>query len=703
MKHFARPHLQQDRADCGIVSLAIVSDLLGRKTDLAMLKARFPTPADGANLVDLLVIAEQIGIRGKALRAEPAQLGQLRTPAILHFGMYHFVVLKLMEGNRFHIQDPAFGEYTLGFSELSARFTGIVVEFRPGKSKVEIGRLSTLTIPSVLRAVPDIGRRLLAIAAVALVAQIGLFLFPLYIKAFIELILLPRNGSLILPALALAVGVLALVAVFKAFKRRLTDHLVADMDYVLARFLNRLVLRMNFRVFERKSTGTLSAHFASLRSIRQLISDGCIDAVVEIFTLSVLVVLCLAINLWVGLGLLVLTVVYVASVLTIMGARHHKLRQSSILDAIENTALRENLRNIQAIKIHGMESVRDLIWQTNYRRAAEFVGGLRQVDGRVELWGDLLLAVGRLSIVALAGGAYLSDALTLGAFFAMSFYLLLVTVSLASLTQKIGRLWDIDLYLTNISVLALEPQDAMSDFDRPVRSSANRPQSKPEAEFLLDVRGLSYRHAPDLPRVLRRVCLQVRPGEIVSITGPSGAGKSTLLKLLLGLYPVEKGTIHWQGAPLPGYTRKQLSGIANAVMQEDQLFTGTLLQNITSFSSQPDMARVAEACEIACADDFIARTRGGLHTIISGGSVTLSAGERQRLFLARALYRQAAMLVLDEFTGNLDGATEARIFQNLRRKGLTVLMTAHRASTIAEADRVLHLDTDQRSLTEVTP
>ena len=174
---------QEDRADCAMACLVIVARLLGRKLDLAVLKSRFPTPVSGMNIVQLLSIGERVGIRGRAVRLEANDIGALQLPAILHFGVFHFVVLEAVErSGHLRIIDPAMGRDRMNASQFSNCFSGIAIEVSAMQADVDLGAMSRLSPFAVMASIPNVWTRLAAILTVALCAQAGLFMFPLFIK-----------------------------------------------------------------------------------------------------------------------------------------------------------------------------------------------------------------------------------------------------------------------------------------------------------------------------------------------------------------------------------------------------------------------------------------------------------------------------------------------------------------------------------------
>jgi ATP-binding cassette subfamily B protein RaxB len=217
-------------------------------------------------------------------------------------------------------------------------------------------------------------------------------------------------------------------------------------------------------------------------------------------------------------------------------------------------------------------------------------------------------------------------------------------------------------------------------------------ESRPPDSADIEVRQLAFRYGDGEPWILRDCSFSVRDGESVAIVGPSGCGKSTLLKILLGLLPASRGTIHFGGQDLARLGARQARGMIGAVLQEDQLFAGSIADNISFFDPDAMPARIEAAARLAAVHDDIAAMPMGFGSLIGDMGSALSGGQKQRILLARALYRRPRILLLDEATSHLDVARERQVSSAVRNLKLTRVIIAHRPETIASADRVLLLE-----------
>ena len=202
---------------------------------------------------------------------------------------------------------------------------------------------------------------------------------------------------------------------------------------------------------------------------------------------------------------------------------------------------------------------------------------------------------------------------------------------------------------------------------------------------------VSFRYSPFEPEILREVDLHVEPGAFVAIAAPSGTGKSTLLKLLLGLYPPAQGKVLYDGVELNKWNLNELRRQIGIVMQDDRLVAGSLEENICLFDQRPDRARIQDAARLACIHEDIEAMPMGYRSLVGDMGTSLSGGQQQRVMLARALYRQPRVLIMDEATSGLDLPTEQRVNAGLKALSITRIVATHRADTLAMADKVYAL------------
>ena len=208
----------------------------------------------------------------------------------------------------------------------------------------------------------------------------------------------------------------------------------------------------------------------------------------------------------------------------------------------------------------------------------------------------------------------------------------------------------------------------------------------------IELRNVAFRYAPHEPIVFQGVSATIAPGEFVAVVGPSGSGKSTLLKVVCGLYPATLGDIHIDGVPLSAWGPQALRKNLGVVMQDDELLSGSIAENVAFFSSQIDMEWVWECLRMAAIDDDVRAMVMRAETHIGDMGSALSGGQKQRILLARAFYRRPKILILDEATSHLDVHRETAINEALKNQKITRLIVAHRQETIKAADRILHLN-----------
>jgi ATP-binding cassette subfamily B protein RaxB len=351
-----------------------------------------------------------------------------------------------------------------------------------------------------------------------------------------------------------------------------------------------------------------------------------------------------------------------------------------IASANQQTHLLESIRGIQSIKIAGRESVRRAAFLNLMNETVNRDIWLAKVNLGFGTVSQLVFGIERVAVIWVGAVLAMKNVFSVGMLIAYVAYKDQFASRVGGLIDKWIEFRMLRLHGERLSDIVLtEPEIVPGDaYEQP-----------PPRSTRLVVQGLSFSYAEGEPDVLRDCSLVVEEGESVAIVGPSGCGKTTLLKILLGLLRPVKGTVSIGGKDILQFGPHNYRQLVAAVMQDDQLFAGSIAENIAFGEEGLDAERIEEAARMAAIHDEISAMPMGYHSLIGDMGTTLSGGQKQRVILARALYRRPRILFLDEATSHLDVERERVVSDAIHRLELTKVIVAHRPETIASADRAL--------------
>ena len=348
----------------------------------------------------------------------------------------------------------------------------------------------------------------------------------------------------------------------------------------------------------------------------------------------------------------------------------------------EQSKRMETLRAIQTIKSMGGEAERESVWANRQAR----VIGANQNAGLTNLAFSTVQRVtdsaANVLVIFLGVRAILAGEFSVGALYAFMAYRTQFATRVTSLFDQILNWRMLEVYTDRLADVVLTPMEEGLD---------KIPSGLPELRGAVELHNVAFRYGPTDPIVFRNISLKVEVGETVAIIAPSGVGKSTLLKVLSGLYPPLAGEVRLDGLPLTAWGLPLVRRAFGVVMQDDELLPGSIAENVTFLSEEPDIDRVWECLVLAALDEEVRAMPMQAETFVGDMGSALSGGQRQRVLLARALYKQPKVLILDEATSHLDMARERRINTALKDLDMTRIIVAHRPETIASADRVFRL------------
>ncbi len=683
---------QTEAAECGLACLAMIASYHGHRIDLNTLRRRYPVSLNGVTLRALIQVASQLHLASRPLRFELGHLRQLCLPAIVHWDMNHFVVLKAVTGRGLVVHDPAAGEKRYPIAEASKHLTGVALELSPADGfapKDERARLPFTTFWGRARGT---GHALAQIFALSIILELLVIASPFYLQLVIDEVIARGDVDLLL-VLALGFGLVCAITVAATALRSFIVLIVQNtLHYQIGARLFGHLIRLPLTYFEKRHIGDILSRFTSIDPIRNLLAEGLITALIDGFMAVATLVMLFIYSVRLALVALVALALYAALRLSLYRLFWQRSEAAIQNRAQENSTFIETVRAIQSLKLFNREDERESQWLNRYADVINANVRLGRVRITFKTLNETIFGLENIVTVYLAARLALDGALTVGMIFAFMSYKRQFVDKTVLLVEKAIDFRLLDLHLERLADIALSPRerghDAPLAYTRPVLGR-------------IELRNVCFRYAETEPFVLENINLTVEPGHFVTIMGPSGAGKTTLMKIMLGLVEPTSGEVLIDGLPLATIGSRAYREHVGAVMQEDQLLSGSIADNICFFDPEFDEKRMIECAHLAGVHDEIMALPMAYNSLVGDMGSSLSAGQKQRVLLARALYRRPKILFLDEGTAHLDVENERHINESLKRLAMTRVSVAHRPEIASGADSIVEL-CRQRGLVQRT-
>jgi NHLM bacteriocin system ABC transporter peptidase/ATP-binding protein len=669
--------IQMEAVECGAASLAIILGHYGRFVPLEELRRKCGVSRDGSTAGSVLRAARLLGLEGKGMQLDLADLPRLPLPAILFWRFNHFLVLEGY-GRKVRLNDPATGPRSVTWDEFDRSFTGIALTLAPGPG-FRPGGERRRVLAALLARRPHLGSVLYLTMLLGLIVAIAGLTVPILTRVFVDDVLLGGGRG----AIGGLVAALAVATVLTLLAGALRQSLLVRAEAVVAlgsaaRFVRHL-LRLPVSFFDQRQAADLTNRVRSNDVVADVLARRLASTIVDCMLVVAYGVLLIQYNVLLGLlavlfaGLNVAALRYVAAI-----------RKSAVagLQADRGklfTTVYTTIHMIESIKAGGEEQTG---FQRFASRAAAVASGQQRLGLSTAVIGvvpALLAALNTAVLLWVGGDQVLAGTLSIGLLIGLQVLITLMNQPVTSLTVLGSRLQETSADLSRL-------RDVENFPVQPAPVSRVAPAAPLDGH--LRVEGLTFGYNPLAKPIVDGLDLDLPPGSRVALVGGSGSGKSTIGRLVAGLYEPWSGRI-----TLDGMTRGEIDpGLwASTVAYVDQdqlLFEGTVRDNVTFWDPTVGDDEVIKALSDACIYPDIARRPGGLSSLVAEDGRNFSHGQRQRLEIARALVRQPALLILDEATSALDAETEVAIDANLRRRGATCLIIAHRLSTIRDCDLI---------------
>ncbi len=680
--------LQMEAVECGAASLRIVLGFFGRWVPLEELRVACDVSRDGTKASNIVKAARKYGAQAKGFRKDPTTIRQLKMPVIIHWNFNHFLVLEGFKKDKVYLSDPAHGRYAVTMDEFDKAFTGVALAVEPTE-----GFQKTAESRSVIASLLPRIRSSRAALSFIFLASLGLvvpgLVIPTFNTVFIDQYLVRRMSDWVLPLILVMGLIMLLNAALTWLQQRYLLRLQTKLAIGMSSGFLRHILRLPVEFFNHRSPGEIGSRVAINDRVANMISGQVattlLSVVTMVFYLGLMllydVVLTLVSVVMAGLNVVALMLV---SRKRVDGNRRLLQDHGKLLGVTMN-----GLRMIETIKASAAEGAYYTKWSGQFVKvinAQQELGAFTRILNTVP---PLLQSVATIAVLALGSIRVMDGELTIGMLIAFQFLMGGFLGPVNSLVGIAGMLQEGEGDMNRLDdVLRHNQAPYLSN----VSSSSHPVTDRAKLRGSLEVRDLTFGYSKLAPPLFEGYGMTVSPGSWVALVGSSGCGKSTLARLIGGLYEPWNGEILFDGRERTEFPRAIVSNSVSVVDQDILLYNDTIAANLSLWDRSIPRKQILQAAQDACAHEFIKTRPGEYDCVLGEGGKNMSGGQRQRLEIARALASNPSFLILDEATSALDPTTELKVMENIRRRGCSCLVVAHRLSTIRDCDEIIALD-----------
>ncbi len=696
------PHyMQPDAMDCGPTCLRIVAKHFGRHYNLETLRELTWKTREGVSLLTVSDAAEKIGFRTQGVRLTWERLMEIPLPVILHWSQYHFVVLfkiKKRKGNfEFHISDPAHGIVVYNKDEFLSFWAstqqdgtpaGIALLLEPTAEfyKEEGERVNKTGFRYLFSYLKPYRKLITQLMLGFLTGSILSLLFPFLTQAIVDVGITTNNLSFVVLVLV-AQLVLTVSQTAVGFIRswimlhtstRISISLISD-------FLIKL-MKLPIRFFDTKLIGDLRQRIEDNDRIQTFLTGNLVSMSFGIFTF-IIYSFVLAYYDW-----LILVIFYFGSTLYVLWILMFLKKRKEIdykrfsVAAANQSNVYQLITGMQEIKLNNCEKQKRWEWERIQARLFKVsVKGL-MLNQNQQAGSIFINQVKNILISFLAAKAVIDGNMTLGMMMAVQYIIGQLNSPINEFIGFIRAGQDAKLSLERLGEIHVnqdeEDDERFKNYELPQRKD-------------ITIENVTFHYeGPKSPRVLNNVNLEIPENKITAIVGASGSGKTTLMKMILGFYPPNEGKVEIGGINLNQFSMEMWRSNCGVVMQDGFIFSDSIANNIAVADEHPDKDKLLNSVKMANIHEYIESLPLRYNTKIGQEGTGLSQGQKQRILIARAIYKDPAFLFFDEATNALDANNEKVIVENLNDffKGKTVITVAHRLSTVKNADQIVVLE-----------
>ncbi|MBR5909584.1 MAG: NHLP family bacteriocin export ABC transporter peptidase/permease/ATPase subunit [Schwartzia sp.] len=684
--------LQMEAVECGAAALAMILAYYGKWIPLERLRQECGVTRDGSNADNLVRAAERIGCRAEGRAGHPLGLKKKEYPLILFWEFNHFVVLEGIENDVVYLNDPAMGRRQVPWKEFRTSYTGVYIEVRPDKERFVPEGHPYSIVKAMAEKLAEDKWAVLFVLVLGLCMIIPGLAVPVMNQIFIDDVFSMKHPDWTQKLFAAMVGAMVLSGVMTAMRSAVLNYWRKKLTLSDSSGFFWHVLRLPITFFQQRYAADVASRIQYNEANAQVLSEqaatSLLDLFVALFYLGLLLQYSVPLTI-VGVSISALDIIMLIYMRRNMTDLTMRVQQDR---AKEYGALMAGVMMIESIKANGSEGDLFTKWSGYCTKATDASQDMQLWAMKLKLIPTLLAGLNSALIMTVGGFSIMEGVMTAGIYTAFNSLI----AQFQEPVQKLRALGT-TLQMTEMQMQRLDDvrRYKIDSLNYPDEETEKKQKETFKADRLsgeLEMKDVFFGYSPLDPPLIKHFDLHLEPGEWAAVVGASGSGKSTLAKIVAGLYEEWSGEVLFDGVKRRDIPRAVIVNSLATVDQDVFQLSGTVRENNSLFDKSLPKEDIVQAAQDACIHEDILKLIGGYEAVVSEGGLNFSGGQRQRLEIARALASNPSLLILDEATSAIDPMTEQKVLENIRRRGCTCLIVAHRLSTIRDADEIIMLE-----------